>query len=86
MTRNIQIFILVLAIGILGTVGWRSGNTDLTAAERRSLRLTTTFMLAAAAGVLPGLLFPSVTWLQMTGSIASILLIGTAVVQMRRPL
>jgi hypothetical protein len=42
--------------------------------------------MAVAAGVLPALLFPAVTWLHMAGSIVSILLTATAVVLMRRPL
>jgi hypothetical protein len=84
MIRNIQILSLVLAFGVFGIVAWRRAKTDLSASERHSLRLTTFLTIAVGAGVLPGLLFPSVTWLQMAGAIVSILLTGYAVVQIRR--
>jgi hypothetical protein len=84
--RDLRILSLVLAFGAFGIVVWRRGKADVSVLERRSLRLTTFLTMAVAAGVLPALLFPSVTWLHMAGSIVSILLIGTAVIQMRRPL
>lgn len=86
MIRDLQILSLVLAFGLVGIVAWRRGKADLSVLERRTLRLTTFLTMAVAAGVLPALLFPSVTWLHMAGSIVSILLTATAVVLMRRPL
>ena len=84
MIRDLQILSLVLAFGVVGFVAWRRGKADLSVQERRTLRLTSFLMIAVAAGVLPVLLFPSVTWLHMAGSIVSILLTATAVVYMRR--
>jgi hypothetical protein len=84
--RDFQILSLVLAFGVVGIVAWRRGKADLSVLERRSLRLTMILTMAVAAGVLPTLLFPSVTWLPMAGSIVSILLTATAVVLIRRPL
>jgi heme A synthase len=84
--RDFQILSLVLAFGVVGIVAWRRGKGNLSELDRRTLRLTTFLTLAVAAGVLPALLFPSVTWLHMMGSIVSILLTATAVVLMRRPL
>jgi hypothetical protein len=84
--RDLQILSLVLAFGLVGIVAWRRGKADLSVLERRTLRLTTFLTMAVAAGVLPALLFPSVTWLHMAGAIVSILLTATAVVLMRRPL
>jgi heme A synthase len=84
--RDLQILSLVLAFGLVGIVAWRRGKADLSVFERRTLRLTTFLTMAVAAGVLPVLLFPAVTWLHMAGSIVSILLTATAVVLMRRPL
>jgi hypothetical protein len=84
--RDFQILSLVLAFGVVGILAWRRGKADLSVLERRTLRLTTFLTMAVAAGVLPALLFPSVTWLHMAGSIVSILLTATAVVLMRRPL
>ena len=86
MIRDFQILSLVLAFGVVGIVAWRRGKADLSVLERRTLRLTMLLTMAVAAGVLPALLFPSVTWLHMAGSIVSILLTATAVVLMRRPL
>ena len=86
MTRDFQILSLVLAFGVVGIVAWRRGKADLSVSERRTLRLITFLTMAVAAGALPPLLFPSVTWLHMAGSIVSILLTATAVVLMRRPL
>ena len=86
MIRDLQILSLVLAFGVVGIVAWRRGKADLSVLERRTLRLTMFLTMAVAAGVLPALLFPSVTWLHMAGSIVSILLTATAVVLMRRPL
>ena len=86
MIRDLQILSLVLAFGLVGIVAWRRGKADLSVLERRTLRLTTFLTMAVAAGVLPALLFPAVTWLNMAGSIVSILLTATAVVLMRRPL
>ncbi len=86
MTRDLPILSLVLAFGLVTIVAWRRGKADLSGLERRTLRLTTLLMMAVAAGVLPALLFPSVTWLHMAGSIVSILLTVTAVVHMPRPL
>lgn len=86
MIRDLQILSLVLAFGLVGIFAWRRGKADLSVLERRTLRLTTFLTMAVAAGVLPALLFPSVTWLHMAGSIVSILLTATAVVLMRRPL
>ena len=85
MIRDLQVLSLVLAFGVVGILMWRRGKADLSVSERRSLRLTAFLMMAVAAGVLPALLFPSVTWLHMAGAIVSILLTATAVVQMRRP-
>jgi hypothetical protein len=84
--RDLQILSLVLAFGLVGIVAWRRGKADLSVLERRTLRLTTFLTMAVAAGVLPALLFPAVTWLHMAGSIVSIMLTATAVVLMRRPL
>jgi heme A synthase len=84
--RDLQVLSLFLAFGVVGIVAWRRGKADLSASERRTLRLTSLLTIAVAAGVLPALLFPSATWLHMAGSIISILLTATAVVQMRRPL
>jgi len=84
--RDLQIVSVVLAFGLVGIVAWRRGKADLPVSERRTLRLTMFLTMAVAAGVLPALLFPSVTWLNMAGSIVSILLTATAVVLMRRPL
>jgi hypothetical protein len=84
--RELQILSLALAFGGVGIVAWRRGKADLSVSERRTLRLTSLLTMAVAAGVLPALLFPSVTWLHMAGSIVSILLTATAVVHMRRPL
>ena len=86
MIRDLQILSLVLAFGLVGIVAWRRGKADLSVLERRTLRLTTFLTMAVAAGVLPALLFPAVTWLHMAGSSVSILLTATAVVLMRRPL
>ena len=86
MVRDLQILSLVLAFGVVGIAAWRRGRADLPASERRTLRLTSFLTMAVAAGVLPILLFPSVTWLTMLGSIVSILLTVSAVIQMRRPL
>ncbi len=86
MIRDFQILSLVLAFGVVGIVAWRRGKADLSVLERRTLRLTTFLTMAVAAGVLPALLFPSVTWLHMVGAIVCILLTATAVVLMRRPL
>ena len=86
MIRNLQMLSLVLAFGVVGILAWRRGKADLSVSERRTLRLTAFLMMAVAAGVFPVLLFPSVTWLHMAGSIVSILLTATAVVLMRRPL
>lgn len=86
MIRDLQMLSLVLAFGVVGILAWRRGKADLSVLERRTLRLTTFLTMAVAAGVLPALLFPSVTWLHMAGSIVSILLTATAVVLMRRPL
>jgi heme A synthase len=86
MVHDLQILSLVLAFGVVGIGAWRRGRADLPASERRTLRLTSFLTMAVAAGVLPALLFPSVTWLHMAGSIVSILLTATAVVLMRRPL
>ena len=86
MIRDFQILSLVLVFGVVGIVAWRRGKANLSVLERRTLRLTTFLTMAVAAGVLPALLFPSVTWLHMAGSIVSILLTATAVVLMRRPL
>jgi heme A synthase len=84
--RDLQILSLVLAFGLVGIVAWRRGKADLSVLERRTLRLTMFLTMAVAAGVLPALLFPAVTWLHMAGAIVSILLTATAVVLMRRPL
>ena len=86
MIRDFQILSLVLAFGVVGIVAWQRGKADLSVMERRTLRLTTFLTIAVAAGALPALLFPSVTWLHMAGAIVSILLTATAVVLMRRPL
>lgn len=86
MVRDLQILSLVLAFGVVGILAWRRGRADLPASERRTLRLTSFLTMAVAAGVLPALLFPSVTWLHMTGSIVSILMTATAVILMQRPL
>ena len=86
MVRDLQILSLVLAFGVVGILAWRRGRTDLSASERRTLRLTSLLTMAVAAGVLPALLFPSVTWLHMTGAIVSILMTATAVILMQRPL
>jgi hypothetical protein len=86
MVRDLQILSIVLAFGVVGIAAWRRGRADLSASERRTLRLTSFLTMAVAAGVLPTLLFPSVTWLTMWGSIVSILLTVSAVIQMRRPL
>lgn len=86
MIRDFQILSLVLVFGVVGIVAWRRGKANLSVLERRTLRLTMFLTMAVAAGVLPALLFPSVTWLHMAGSIVSILLTATAVVLMRRPL
>ena len=86
MIRDLQILSLLLVFGLVGIVAWRRGKADLSVLERRTLRLTTFLTMAVAAGVLPALLFPAVTWLHMAGSIVSILLTATAVVHMRRPL
>ena len=86
MIRDFQILSLVLVFGVVGIVAWRRGKANLSVLERRTLRLTVFLTMAVAAGVLPALLFPSVTWLHMAGSIVSILLTATAVVLMRRPL
>ena len=86
MIRDFQILSLVLAFGVVGIAAWRRGKADLSVLERRTLRLTMFLTMAVAAGVLPALLFPSVTWLHMAGSIVSMLLTATAVVYMRRPL
>jgi len=86
MIRNLQILSLVLSFGAFALAVWRRGKADLSVSERRSLRLTTILTTAVAAGVLPALLFPEKTWFVMSGSIVSILLTATAVVQIRRPL
>ena len=86
MTRDLQVFCLVLAFGVIGIAAWRRGKADLSVLERRTLRLTAFLTMAVAAGALPALLFPSITWLHMAGAIVSILLTATAVVLMRRPL
>ena len=85
MIRDFQILSLVLAFGVVGIALWRRGKADLSVSERRTLRLTMFLTMAVAAGVLPALLFPSVTLVHMAGSIVSILLTATAVVLMRRP-
>jgi len=85
-THDLQILSLALAFGLFGIVAWRRGKADLSVLERRTLRLTTILTMAVAAGVLPVVLLPSVTWLHMAASIVSILLTATAVVYMRRPL